>query len=427
MKTATYSDRKASLPPATKSVCIIVQSYYNDDMRVRRKAEALVREGYSVDVLALRKPKAQKTYRLEGVEVRTISLGKKRGSLVRYAYEYAAFFLWAMVRVTVQMTQRDYAVIDVNTLPDFLVFAAIFARWMGAKVVLDMHEITPEFYISKYGIAKESRTIRLLEWLEKISFDYADHVITVNEPIQNLLIERGLPRVKSTVIMNSVDEEFFAANSTSSDASAAIDATASHPSFVMMYHGTITGIYGLAVAIEAFYLAQEEMPGAEFWILTRDPEPGLEKLVQDRGLASKVRFCGFVPPADIPTWLNRCDVGILPMRRDILLEFACPNKLSEFIIVGKPVVISRLKAIRHYFSENALAYFEPNDPSDLANQIIRFYRDPDLRARLASRAREEYAPICWGVMKQRYLALMEKMGGSRWSQAKQSRVAHTTA
>jgi glycosyltransferase involved in cell wall biosynthesis len=375
-------------------------------MRVRRKAEALVGAGYSVDVLALRGREAKKTYTLEGVTVRTISLGKKRGSLVRYAYEYAAFFLWAMVRVTVQMMRRRYAVVDVNTLPDFLVFAAIFARWMGAKVVLDMHEITPEFYMSKYGIAKESRTIRLLEFLEKVSFDFADHVITVNEPIQNLLIDRGLPRTKSTVIMNSVDEGFFASNSKSS---AAVDATASPASFVMMYHGTITGIYGLAIAIEAFYMAQEDMPGAEFWIMSRDPDSGLEQLVQQRGLASKVLFCGFVPPADIPTWLNRCDVGILPMRHDILLEFACPNKLSEFIIMGKPVVISRLKAIKHYFSESALAYFEPNNPAELAKQIVRLYHDCDLRTRLASRAREEYAPIRWDVMKQRYLTLMEEM------------------
>ena len=393
-------------------------------MRVRRKAEALVGAGYSVDVLALRDRQAMKTYILEGVKVRTFSLGKKRGSLVRYAYEYGVFFLWAVVRVTVQMMQRRYAVVDVNTLPDFLVFAAVFARWMGAKVVLDMHEITPEFYMSKYGIAKESRIIRLLEFVEKVSFDYADHVITVNEPIQNLLIERGLPRTKSTVIMNSVDEGFFASNSKSS---AAVGATSSPASFVMMYHGTITGIYGLAIAIEAFYLAQKEMPGAEFWIMSRNPEPGLEKLVQERGLGSKVRFLGYVPPADIPAWLDRCDVGILPMRRDILLEFAFPNKLSEFIIIGKPVVISRLKAIEHYFSESALAYFEPNNSAELAKQIVRLYHDSDLRARLAAKASEEYAPIRWDVMKQRYLALIAEMVGPVRGRAKQPRVAETAS
>jgi len=407
-----------------KSVCIVTQSSYDNDMRVRRKGEALVGAGYSVDVLALRGRNSETAYTLEGVKVRTISLGKRRGSLVRYAYEYVAFFLWAMVRVTVQMIRRRYAVVDVNTLPDFLVFAAIFAKWMGATVVLDMHEITPEFYMSKYGTTEASWTIRLMELLEKISFNFADHVITVNEPIQNLLMDRGLPLSKSTVIMNSVDEQFFSSNS---ESSAALNATASSASFVMMYHGTITGIYGLATAIEGFHLAQEQMPGAEFWIISRDPDPDLEKLVEQRGLSSKVRFCGYVPPADIPTWLNRCDVGVLPMRRDILLEFACPNKLSEFIIMGKPIVISRLKAIEHYFSENAVAYFEPNNPAEFAQQIVRLYRDRDLRVGLASRAREEYTPIRWEVMKQRYLALMEKMTDPVRRTAKRSRSAATTA
>src|SRR5207249_4950201 len=107
---------------------------------------------------------------------------------------------------------------DVNTLPDFLIFAPMFARWKGAKLILDMHEITPEFYISKYGIRENSWVVRLLKRLEKISFDFADHVITVNEPIQDLLVDRGLPRAKSTVIMNVADEALFASSSSAASA-----------------------------------------------------------------------------------------------------------------------------------------------------------------------------------------------------------------
>src|ERR1700704_3535909 len=188
------------------SVCIVVQNVYDFDPRVRRKADALVAAGYAVDVLALRLPNGRKRYTLNGVNVKTISLGKKRGSLARYTFEYIAFFLWAFVRVPVQMRRRRYVVIDVNTLPDFLVFAPIVAKWMGAKIILDMHEITPEFYRSKYGIAEDSWFVRLLKHVERISFDFADHVVTINEPIQDLLIQRGLPRSKSTVVMNAVDE-----------------------------------------------------------------------------------------------------------------------------------------------------------------------------------------------------------------------------
>jgi glycosyltransferase involved in cell wall biosynthesis len=323
------------------------------------------------------------------------------------------------------MIRRRYAVIDVNSLPDFLIFAPIVARWMGAKLILDLHEITPEFYMSKYGIAENSWTIRLLAWLEKISVRFADRVITINEPIEDLLVGRGLERSKSIVMMNAADEARFAAASTAP----VLVASADRDKFVMMYHGTLTNIYGLDIALEALALAHHEMPGAELWILGAGSEKdGLAELAQARGVASKVRLLGQVPASEIPGWLKQCHMGILPIRRDVFLDFAFPNKLPEFIITGTPVLISRLKAIRHYFSDEALAFFEPNDREDLAKQMIRAYRDPEMRTRHVAKAREEYKPICWDVMKRRYLVLVSSLIGASAPQAmEQSRAAQASS
>jgi glycosyltransferase involved in cell wall biosynthesis len=388
------------------NICIVVQNVYDFDVRVRRKAEALVAAGYSVDVLALAPANGKTKYVLDGVNVYAVSLGKKRGSPARYIYEYTMFFVWTFFRVLGLMRRRHFVLIDVNTLPDFLIFAVLPARWMGAKLLLDMHEITPEFYASKYGMAPDSWIVRFLQFQERISFDCADHVLTINAPIQDLIVNRGLPPTKSTVIMNAADEARFASKILSPAGEGSPDV------FAMMYHGTLTSIYGLDIAIEAFHIALKDMPGAELWILGPGPERGaLAELAQRYGLTSKVKLVGQVPPDEIPAWLNKCTVGVLPIRRDVFLDFAFPNKLPEFIITGKPVLMSRLKAIRHYFSEDALAYFEPNNPEDLAGQMIRLYRDQELRARLAVRAKEEYLPIRWDVMKERYLRTIERTIG----------------
>jgi glycosyltransferase involved in cell wall biosynthesis len=392
-----------------KSICIVTQSVYETDPRVRRKAEALIAAGYSVDVLALRAPDATKRFTLNGVNVYTAALAKKRGSLARYAFEYTAFLLWAFLRIPFMMRRRHYVAIDVNTLPDVLVFSALGARWMGARVILDMHEITPEFYMSKYGIADTSVVVRILKFLEKISFDFADRVITINEPILELLVGRGLSRAKSLVIMNAVDEARF--TQIGRHAAPAGSRTAG---FALMYHGTLTPIYGLDIAINAFEIAHPLMPGAELWILgSGTQQQALADQVERQGLGSKVKLIGQVPSREIPGWLSKCDAGVLPIRRDVFLDYAFPNKLPEFIVSGKPVLVSRLKAIRHYFSEDALAFCEPHDPADLARAMVRLYSDSGLRTRLASRARAEYVPIRWELMKRQYVDLVDEMAGKR--------------
>src|SRR5579863_10436556 len=149
-----------------KAICLIVQNIYEIDPRVRRKAEALLASGYDVDVLALRGPRGEKRFCLNGVNVRTMALGKKRGALSRYLFEFAAFYLWVFLRVSLDTLRKRYVVIDVNTLPDFLIFAPVLAKFMGAKLILDMHEIAPEFYISKYHCAPDAVPVRLLKWVE---------------------------------------------------------------------------------------------------------------------------------------------------------------------------------------------------------------------------------------------------------------------
>jgi glycosyltransferase involved in cell wall biosynthesis len=386
-----------------KKVCILLQNYYDIDVRVRRKAETLVAAGYEVDVIALRSLQSSPAhYNLKGVNVETVSVGKKRSSLLRYLFEYTTFFFLAFWKLSISMRKKNYSLVDVNNLPDFLVFAAFWAKQKGAKVVLDMHEITPEFYMSKYGMAENSWAVWLLQIVENVSMRFADHVITINTPIQQLLAERGLAPERCTVIMNSVDESMFSSVRSNSGS----DTPGGDRPFVMMYHGTLTKIYGLDIAIEAFSRAKEQMPGAEFWILGSGPEKNaLESLARTLEVDSKVKFVGSLLPEEIPQWLSRCDVGVLATRRDVFLDLSFSNKLSEYIIMEKAVICSHLKAIRYYFSEEALAFFQPQDSADLAKQMVRFYEDAQLRARFARKALEEYTPIRWEVMRERYLNL----------------------
>ncbi len=391
-----------------KSICILLQNHYEIDVRVRRKAEALVAAGYRVDVFALHSAYSKgREYIVDGVNVHVIELGKNRGSLLRYLFEYVYFLLWAFFKVGRLMGTRRYSVIDANNLPDFLVFAAALGKWRGAKVVLDMHEITPEFYISKYGMNPDSLIIKVLEIVEQLSLRFADAVININHPIEDVLVERGMAREKSTIVMNAVDEQFFANAAKADTAPVPSDA-----SFVMMYHGTINRIYGLDIAVEAFSKVHAQMPGAELWIVgTGSEKDDLAAQIKNLGMESKVKLLGRVLPQEIPRLLKRCDLGVLSTRQDVFLDLSFSNKLSEYIIMGKAVIASRLRTMNFYFSDQALAYFEPNNSSDLADQMLKMYRNPAHRAELAEQARKEFVPLRWEVMRDRYLKLIANLCG----------------
>ena len=294
-----------------KRVCIVVQNYYDTDPRVRREAEALVEAGFKVDVLGLRHPnQTEREHNLNSVRVFTLNVPKSRSGKWGYLSEYLKFFILASFWLTSRTLHLRYDIIQVCTLPDFLVFAALIPKLLGAKIVLDMHEVMPEFYMSKYKASERNWMIRVLKWQEKASVRFADHILTINEPICQLLFSRGLKPDKVTIVMNSADENMFLSKRDSST-------SGQDNVFRMMYHGTITHIYGLDIAVRALSIAQGSITDAELWIIGDGPEiEHLKSLVLQLSLKDKVKFIGSMPQQEIPTWLTQCTVGLLPTRRD---------------------------------------------------------------------------------------------------------------
>jgi glycosyltransferase involved in cell wall biosynthesis len=395
---------KESLHMPNKSVCIVVQSFYDTDPRVRRKAEALVSAGYHVDVIALL-PDGRKEgcYELDGVKIYTIPIKKKRAAALRYVFEYCSFFVHASWRATALMRKHRYSVIDVNSIPDFLVYAALIPRWMGAKVVLDMHEFMPEFFMSKYGLSDRHILIRLLKWQERISFNFADQVVLIHEPMRDIFAARGLRPEKTTVVISSANETFLKKR-------LAEPVPAEKPEFLFMYHGTLTKLYAPDIAVRAFANAAERMPGAQFWLIGGGTErPLLKSLIAERGLEDRIRLIEPMPQDEIGRWLALSDVGVTLVREDLYMDLAIPNKLPECIVMGTPVLICELNTVKYYFSDKAVCYFKPGDEVDLADKMVELYSSKGRREALAAQALVEYEPIKWSIMRERYLNLISRL------------------
>ncbi|MHC4882030.1 MAG: glycosyltransferase [Planctomycetota bacterium] len=160
-----------------------------------KEVRALIESGYAVDVLCLRNEGEKKNETIGKVRVYRLSHQHRRGSLLRYCFEYALSFIKMTVMATLLYCRNRYGCIQVNTLPDPLVFVTVIPRLLGAKVLLDMHEPTPELFTTKYGTEKHKILYKLIVFLEQISLKYANASLAVNDTIRQRYIERGITRI----------------------------------------------------------------------------------------------------------------------------------------------------------------------------------------------------------------------------------------
>ena len=190
-------------------MCIIKHGYYPADPRVRKEAIALVAEEFEVDVICLKNSGEKSRDIVHGVNVYRLPLGKRRKGIARYIIEYTLSLILFAVAASLLHFKKRYVVIQVNTMPDFLVFATLVPKLCGAKVVLDMHEAMPELLRSKFSLTERHPLTKLVELSERLSTRYADRVLVVGESVLQLYIGRGLSRSETVMIPNIPDDYLF--------------------------------------------------------------------------------------------------------------------------------------------------------------------------------------------------------------------------
>lgn len=381
-----------------KSVCLVVQNSYPSDVRIRKYAQTLSSSGHRVFVIACRMPGQRYHESIDNVEVFRIPPSKTRAGKLRYVYEYAAFLAGAFFQLNLLDARHRFDVVHINTLPDFLVFCAIVQKLTGRTVILDMHEVMPEFFISKYSSSRDSRLVKMLFIAEKLSMRFADRVITVNDALKRLFEMRVRPRESVEVIMNTADSRVVKRYE-----------KRPHSTFNCVYHGTVTDIYGLDTAIEGFARACKDDPQARFHVFGEGPQlPELMRNVESLGVEKQVVFHGHVSHEIVWERLAEMDLGILACRKDVFTDLSFSNKLAEYVYLKIPVIHSNLESIKYYFSEGEIMYFRAGDIESLAERIVFARKNRNALKKMADAAYGRYAEIDWGTMSRRYLRLIEK-------------------
>jgi glycosyltransferase involved in cell wall biosynthesis len=368
--------------------------------RVAREAAAAIAAGYEVDVVAMRRPGEPQRESVDGAHVLRLPLAHRRGAgLLGMVVEYVGFAALASCVMTALMLRRRYAIVHVHNPPDFLIVAGLIPRALGARLIFDVHDLSSDMFAMRWdGRLGAPIAERLLRTVERAATRLADAVVTVHEPYRRELAARGVPSRKLTVVMNTLDETLLPERSTPSD----------EQTFRIVYHGTVTPLYGVPLLVEACALIADDVPNFRLEIYGEgDSLAAVRSRAVELGIGDRVRFSdGYLPHREALRAVSGASAGVVPNLPTPMNRFALSSKLFEYIALEIPVVCSELPTIKEHFSSDELVYFKPGDAQSLAHALLETALQPDARAARVRRALERYESYRWPVHAERYELLL---------------------
>jgi glycosyltransferase involved in cell wall biosynthesis len=381
---------QADGPALTRFVCMVAYTDYSWDARVRREAETLASHGFQVLCLTPKTAAEQERSVLNGVEIRELRVRKYQGkSALAYLRSYLHFLLATSAACVGLLLKGELDVVHIHNLPDFLVLAGLLPRLAGSKVVLDVHDSVPETFATKFSNAPIVWKALCLE--ERLSAFVAHKVICVNRPQQEALVARGIPEAKTFISMNVPDPGIFGWPSKDDEP------VTRSGSFNLVYHGSMVDRLGVDLLIRAAALLRERIRGLRLHLWgSGDDLSKFQNLVQELGMEDSVSFApkGY-PLHELPSRLRSMDLGVVGNRRSAASDLMLPVKLMEYVALGIPTVVPRLRTIEYYFAEDMVAYYEPENVQSLADSIDRLCCQPELRSRQAEQARKFLREYGW--------------------------------
>jgi glycosyltransferase involved in cell wall biosynthesis len=366
-------DEKGVVGAPARYVCMVAYTDYTFDARVRREAETLAGNGFHVECLTTKSQPKGKQFSLNGVTVRELGVRKYRGkSRLAYLFSYLQFVAVASLACIQRLLAGRLDIVHAHNLPDFLVLAGLVPRLGGRKVVLDIHDSVPETFAAKF--AEGSMLQRLLRWEERLSALVAHRVICVNQPQRDTVVARGIPASKTFISMNVPDPVIFRPAEPSA---AEPDST----EFRLVYHGTMAERLGVDLIIRAVAKLASRLPNIRLHLWGQgDDLDAFTDLARTIDIEEHVLFRrGGYPLQELPAHLRRMHLGVIGNRVSVASDLMLPVKLMEYVALGIPAVAPRLRSIEHYFSDEMVTFYQPENVDSMAAAIERLHHDPERR------------------------------------------------
>ena len=378
---------------------MILNAPYPADMRVKKETDALIKAGFNVHLLCLRRNDEAYEAEVDHIKITRIDSGKNNYELAAWdAVMSVTFRHPVFVREMKKWIDKNrITVVHVHDLP--LAGSALALREkLSLKVVVDLHENYPEalrtWFEWKKGLLVKLKNKLFMNpdtWThhERTAVTSSDYVIAVVDEMKQRLVRKyNVEPRKIIVISNTEDKSFL---------NQEIDPSVYNNfplKFRIVYSGGIGPHRGVDTAIEAMkYLKVYD--DIELIIIgtgSQDVLDHLNSLCNDLEVSQHVHFLGHQSFAKFYSFMHLADVNIIPHKSNQHTDNTVPHKLFQSMMSGRPLLVSSSDPLRRLVNSTSSGLvFEANNPQDFASKILTLYNDRTLGNTLGANGRQATA------------------------------------
>lgn len=352
-------------------ICLVVNSYYPMEPRVRREAETLKENGALVHVICLKNENEKKFETQNDICIYRVPIKKKsQGGYLTYFFRYFMFLFLSTVLLSRLFIQYRYKVVNIHSLPDYMVFCAIVPKLFGVKIILDLHELMPEVFATKFNIPMDSKKVKVAKILEKASVRFSDFTVSTGHVRKEILEERTRKK-NIAVIMNLPKSDLFKRR----DMTDFIEEKGLSESFIVSYVGGLNPERELDVVLKAIKHIEKRIPNIVFIFCgmgEKEYIASLKTLIRDLNLEKKVLFMGYVPLDDVLNYVAISNVALSPYKVLPNIEVAFSTKVFEYLLIPKPVISAKVSVMRKEFQDLVL-FYDSGDYKGLGEKIFEVF------------------------------------------------------
>ncbi|MBI5058230.1 glycosyltransferase family 4 protein [candidate division KSB1 bacterium] len=342
------------------------------DRRVWQESTTLAAAGWQVSVICPRMMDRKPYEQLSGVSIYRYPLPYTARGALGYAVEYPWAMLFTFVYAVYVFFRRGFHVIHGCNPPDLFFLVALPFRLVGVKFLFDQHDLGPETFQSKFP-GRGGAMLKLLNWLERLTYQSASAVLATNESYQRVARERGgVQPDRIWVVRSAPDLKRFVATAPN-------PALKRGKAYLVSYLGTMGQQDGIDYLLRSIKVITREWgrTDIQFTLLGGGENlPNLKQLAADLGLGDDVLFTGRVSNEVVCETLSTADVCVAPDPVSPLNNVSTMNKILEYMAMSKPIVSYRL--VESAYSAGPAAVFAAdNDETDFARKIIELLAAPE--------------------------------------------------